>query len=233
MKIILTLAIALFSTGLFAQISNDVTATATRSRDLINMASSTKYGSTMTIYNPKRRVDGSVYLFENWTNYALIITNDKQKFSLKNINLNIERNTFESKYSGDSIFTFNFNNIDRFVVNNKVYKNFYYNDDNRVYELIYESDEFIIMKGYRILFVEGSSNPMLNRRNDAYKKKYSYYIKKDNKIKLFKLKKKRILKLVDGDLDRMKKIEQFVKSNRLSYKKENDVRRVLSFTAKN
>ena len=133
----------------------------------------------------------------------------------------------------NSIFTFNFNNIDKFVVNNKVYKNFYYNDDNRVYEMIYEADEFSIMKGHTIQIIEGSANPMVNRKYDKYAQKHSYFIMKDDKIKPFKLKKKRILRLVDGNEERANKIQEYVKSNRLSYSKEYDVRKALEYTAKN
>ena len=234
MKSILTLTITLFSISLIAQVSDGVTKVASTSSEILRITNGNNFGSSVTFINPKRITEGSVHLFKNWKNHAVIITNDGQKFSLKNINLNIKRNVFESKIDdGSSIFTFNFNNIDRFIVNNKVFKNFYYDDDNRVYELIYESDEFSIMKGHTIQLIEGSANPMVNRKFDKYVQKSSYFIMKDDKIKPFKLKKKRILKLVDGDIERAQKIEQYVKSNRLSYKKEYDVRKVLEFTAKN
>ena len=233
MKSILTLTLAFFSISLMAQVSEGVTKVASTSSDMINITNSNKFGSSMTFINPKRRTLGSVHLFKTWKNYAVIITNDKQKFSLNNINLNIERNTFESKVDDGSIFTFNFNNIDKFVVNNKIYKNFYYNDDNRVYEMIYEAEEFSIMKGHTIQLIEGSANPMVNRKFDKYAQKSSYFIMKDDKIKPFKLKKKKILRLVDGNVERANKIQQFVKENRLSYSKEYDVRKALEYTAKN
>jgi len=234
MKSILTLTITLFSIGLFAQISNDVNAAASaRNREMLDISNANKFGSTMVFINPKRRTIGSVHLFKDWNNYAIIITNDNSRFSLRNINLNIERNVFESKIEGGSVFTFNFNNIDRFVVNNRVFKNFYYDDDNRVYELIYEADEFILMKGFNVEMIEGSANPMVNRRFDKWAQKTRYYILQNDEIKPIKLKKKKILKLVEGDLERAQKIEQYVKANRLSYSKEKDVRKVLEFTAKN
>ena len=192
------------------------------------------FGSTMAFVNPKRRTVGSVHLFDNWNNSGIIITTDNQRFVVRNINLNVERNVFEAKTEdGESIFTFNFNNIDRFVINNKVYKNFYYDDDNRVYELIYESDDFILMKGHKVEMIEGSANPMVNRKFDKWVKKYSYYVKQGDEIKPLKLKKKKILKLVGGDEERAAMIEEYVEKNRLSYKNENDLKQVLEFTAKN
>ncbi len=231
MKSILTLAIVLFVGVLTAQnegVTNNTQGT------IFNAASaSNSYGASTHFTNPKRVVEGSVHLFKKWNNNAVIITNDNQRFTIKNINLNIERNTFESKISEDSLFTFNFNNIDKFIINNKVFKNYYYDDDNRVYELIYQSDEFNIMKGHKVQLIEGSANPMVNRKFDRNIQKSSYYIMKEGKIKPFKLKKKKILRLVDGDVERAQKIEQYVKENRLSYKKEYDVRRALEYTAKN
>jgi len=216
-----------------AQISNGVSKTAATSSEMLRITNGNNFGHTMTFINPKRIIEGSVHLFKKWENLAIIITNDNQRYSIKNINLNIERNIFESRISGDSIFTFNFNNIDRFIVNNKVFKNFYYNDDNRVYEMIYESEEFTIMKGHTVQLIEGSANPMVNRKFDKNIQKSSYYIMKDDKIKPFKLKKQKILRLVDGDVERAQKIEEYVKENKLSYKKAYDVRKALEFTAKN
>lgn len=196
-------------------------------------ASLSSYGAFATFFNPKKAVDGSVYLFSSWKNYAGIFTNDNQNFSLNNINLNIERNTFESKISEDSIFTFSFNNIDKFVVNNKIFKNFYYNNDNRVFEMIYESDEFSILKGYRVILIEGSANPMVNRKNSKLVQKSSYYIMKGKSISPFRLSKKKVLGLVEDNPDRVKKIEQYAKNNNLSYKKAYDVQRMLAFSSSN
>ena len=121
-------------------------------------------------------------------------------------NLNIERNTFESKVSGDSIFTFNFNNINKFVINNKAFKNFYYKNQNRVFEIVFESKEFSILKGYRVELIEGSVNPMVNRKNDKYVQKFSFYLRQGDNIKPFKVKKKNVLSLVDGDKQKADRI---------------------------
>lgn len=195
--------------------------------------SNNSFGASATFYNPARPREGSVHLFKNWNNTAVIHTTDDQQFLLKNINLNLERNTFESKIDENEIFTFNFNNIDKFVVNNKIYKNFYWNDDSKVYEVIYEADKFQLLKGYNVTLVEGSANPMLGRKNDRYVKKPHFYLREDGKIKGFKLKKSRVLKLVDGDEAKADKIINYAKDNKLSFKKAYDVKRILEFSAKN
>ncbi len=194
------------------------------STGLSNMSS---HGASFYFRNPKRIVDGSFYLYENWKNSATIFISDNQNFTLTNINLNLKRNTFETKVASDSLFTFSFNNIDRFVVNNKIYKNYYFNDDNRVCEVIFESDDFSVLKGFKVELIEGSANPMVNRLRDKYVRKHDYFLKSENTIKPFKLKKSRIMKLVDAS--KTDQILEYVRQNKLSFKNEADVRTILEF----
>jgi len=190
------------------------------------------FGSSVTFFNPKRQTDGTFYLFDKWDNYCIIQTEDNQKFLLRNINLNIKRHTFESKTESDSIFTFSFNNIDKFIINGIIYKNYYWEEDNKVYEVVYTNDDFQLLKGFKVKLIEGSANPMINRKNDKYIRKEYYCIRKDDMIKPFKLKKKHILKLVNGDVEKVNNIEAYAKNNNLSFKKESDVRNILEFSAK-
>jgi len=185
------------------------------------------HGASFYFRNPKRMVDGSFYLYENWKNNATIYISNNQSFTLTNINLNLKRNTFETKVASDSLFTFNFNNIDRFVVNDKVYKNYYFNEDNRVCEVIFESDDFSILKGFKVELIEGSANPMVNRLRDKYVRKHYYFLKSKNTVKPFKLKKSRIMKLVDERI--IDQLLEYANRNNLSFKNENNVREILEF----
>jgi hypothetical protein len=190
------------------------------------------YGASAYFVNAARAVDGTVYLFDDWNNAGVIHAAD-QIFALNNINLNIERNSFESKVGKDSLFSFNFNNVEKFVINGRTFKNYYWKDDNRVYEIIYESDSWSIIKGFKIVEITGSANPMLNRTRDRMVRKTFYYLKDDMGIHYFKLRKNRILNLVEGGKKEANKIENYAKENSLSFKKEEDVRKILSYSAKN
>ena len=195
-------------------------------------ANSSAYGASAYFVNPERAVDGTVYLFEDWNNAGIIYAAD-QRFALNNINLNIERNSFESKVGKDSLFSFNFNNIEKFVINGRTFKNYYWDDDNRVYEIIYEAENWSIIKGFKIVEVTGSANPMLNRSRDRMVRKFFYYLKNDQGIHSFKLKKNKILKLLAEEGKQTDEVENFAKQNKLSYKDENQLRKILDFSANN
>lgn len=237
MKITLSLACLLTFGIATAQSSETTTAVTNNSTEAMLSASNgmkSSYGASAYFVNPARAVDGTVYLFEDWDNLGVIHATTDQKFALKNINLNIERNSFESKVGKDSLFSFNFNNIEKFVVNGRTFKNYYWNDDNRVYEIIYETKDWSIIKGFKIVEVTGSANPMLNRTRDRMVRKMFYYVKDQNGIRPFILKKRKVLKLASGgDAAKSNRIADYAKNKKLSYKRENDLKEILDFSTNN
>ncbi|MDB2658619.1 hypothetical protein N9Y73_05080, partial [Flavobacteriaceae bacterium] len=48
------------------------------------------YGTAMRFVNPPRTIDGSIYLFNNWKNYPVVVkSKDNKTFTLDNINFNL------------------------------------------------------------------------------------------------------------------------------------------------
>lgn len=229
-KLFLTISILLYIVPLFAQ-DNSLSAP---QMSTLQRASNNNNGIGVALFykNPARKIDGTVYLFDSWDNRAIIYTTSHEKLALNNINLNIKRNTFESKLRNDSLFSFNFNNIEKFVINNRVFKNYYWDNDNRVYEEIASQKDFEILKGFNVKYFEGSANPMLNRKNDKYIRNETYYVRKDNKISFFALKKSRILKLLDLNDQQKKKVLDYVDQYKLSFKKEEDLKKILDYASK-
>lgn len=221
MKNILTVLCLLLSLSVYTQTNFNA--------GLSTGGNDTNFGSSF-FYNTRNVILGSVYLFDEWDNSAEIHTLSSEKFLVRNINLNINRNAFEAKLTdSDSIFSFNFNNIKQVVINDKIYKNYFYNDDNRVYEIIYETEKFSIMKGFSIKLVSSSGNPMVNRSNDKYSRFSSYFIKLNNSIKPFKLRKKSVINLLSADKNSISRLEIYVNTNSLSYKREKDVIQILDY----
>tara|TARA_Y100000814_G_scaffold215871_1_gene160652 strand:- start:316 stop:1005 length:690 start_codon:yes stop_codon:yes gene_type:complete len=193
---------------------------------------STNFGTSFFYNQPSKVILGSAYLFDEWNNDGEIQTLTGERFLVRNINLNISRNAFEAKVNdNDSIFSFNFNNIKQIIINGKYYKNYFYNEDNRVYELVYIGKTFSILKGFTVKLVTGSGNPMVNRSNDKYVKKESYFIRYTDKktIESFKMNKRSLNKLFENNLKDVSRILAFIGSGNLSYKDEKDVIRMLEF----
>ena len=193
---------------------------------------STNFGTSFFYNQPSKVILGSAYLFDEWNNDGEIQTLTGERFLVRNINLNISRNAFEAKVNdNDSIFSFNFNNIKQIIINGKYYKNYFYNEDNRVYELVYSGKTFSILKGFTVKLVTGSGNPMVNRSNDKYVKKESYFIRSSDKktIESFKMNKRSLNKLFENNLKDVSRILAFIGSGNLSYKDEKDVIRMLEF----
>jgi len=192
----------------------------------------TNFGTSFFYNQPNKVILGSAYLFDDWNNDGEIQTLSGERFLVRNINLNISRNAFEAKINNnDSIFSFNFNNIKQVIINGKSFKNYFYNEDNRVYELIYSGTDFTILKGFSVKLVTGSGNPMLNRSNDKYVKKESYFIRSEenNIIEGFKLSKRSLNKLFENSSMDVSRILAYIDTNKLSYKNENDVIKILDF----
>ena len=91
--------------------------------------------------------------------------------------------------------------------------------------------DFTILKGFSVKLVTGSGNPMVNRSNDKYVKKESYFIRsgENNMIESFKLSKRSLNKLFENSSMDVNRILAYIDSSNLSYKDESDVIKMLEF----
>jgi|TARA_B100001059_G_scaffold128426_1_gene128338 hypothetical protein len=192
----------------------------------------TNFGTSFFYNQPNKVVLGSAYLFDEWNNNGEIQTLTGERFLVRNINLNISRNAFEAKINdNDSIFSFNFNNIDQIIINEKKYKNYFSNGDNRVYQVIYNDKNFSLLKGFSVKLVTSSGNPMVNRSNDKYVKKREYFFRNvnDNLIESFRLNKRSLNKVIQNSPKGSATVLAYIELNDLSYKNELDVVQILTF----
>ena len=169
---------------------------------------------------------GSLYLYDSWNGVAVVETTDGEKLLIKKVNYNIDAQHFEAMFAPDSTYHFNLDYVETITLNNKKYKQFEFKGEQKIFEIIYEEseeDDFAILKSYNISVVYASNDPMVNRPNDVYSKRRTYYVKEGNKIDVIHLNKKNILKIFESRDISKDKVEKHVKENDLSYKDEFDV----------
>lgn len=187
-------------------------------------------GASSIVVNPPRPIDGSVYLFDTWRNNAVIET-EKASFKLRNINFDARKNAFVSQIPDtDSIFTFNFTNINRMVVNNRVFKNVYSPIEGgyKIYEVVAEAGDYAVYKDNYIEIKEGSPNPMLVQTNDKYIMRDSYFVKNGKSFKRLRVKKSTILKTFGR---KSNAVAEYAKENDLSFKDEKELQKIVDYYA--
>ncbi len=185
-------------------------------------------GATSLVLNPTIPIEGSVYLFDTWRNNGVFLTNKDKQLLIRNLNFNIDLGTFESQIAKDTIFTFTFDNIKRVFVNSREFKAIFKPSTGlyTVYEVIYEGEDFAILKKYRITIKKGAeNNPMVNRKT-KFITMDEYFLEQGEQLSKFRLKKKTVLKLSG---DRASEMQAYAKENKLSFKNELDVNRMLTY----
>jgi len=183
-------------------------------------------GASSMIFNPPRAVSGSYYLFDSFNNNGVFFTNNDRELLIRNINLNIHTGLFESEIDDQTVFTFNFENLNRIIVNGREFISILQPSTGKafVYEVIYAGEDFSLLKQHYLYVKEGSTNPMA-LRPDKYVIKNDYILKKGKKMTNFKLKKSNVLALYGK---RSSELEAFAKENKLSFKNDADLNRMLT-----
>ena len=172
--------------------------------------------------------EGSTYLFESWKNNGVVIVGNNH-FTTSNINFHINQDIIMTRMDNDSTFVYDFKGIDRIVINSRPFKSYYLAKEgkNKIFEIVYENEYNVsLLKAYYVRLSEGDPNPMLNRSRNKIKQSSRYYLLRNGSMMPLKLKKSDVQALYDGDVSNL---EQFVKANKLSYKKEKDVIKILQF----
>ncbi len=174
----------------------------------------------------KKGIDGSVFLYDSWNNQGSVYL-DKKVFKLSNINYHVDKSSFMTRMDNDSIFVFDFNLVDKIVVNKKTFKRFYHAKEgtHKVFEIIHQGKDFSLLKHHTVELVQGSPNPMLGRPRSKIKHNSKYFIEKKGVIQDFRLKKSAVLGLLDSD--KVTDMKAYMERYNLSYKKEADLQKAL------
>ena len=177
--------------------------------------------------------EGSNYLFDDWKNMALIVAGQK-KYTINNINYNVRLQRFESQVEDkNSLFIYDLPSISSLTINGKQFVSIFNHEtnSNTIYEVIYRGKGLSLLKTYDIRVVQGSPNPMLNRKKNKIKKEVNYFMKSGEDIAKVKLNKKSVLKALKLNTEETEKVASYVKDKGLSYKAEADLKNILSFSS--
>ncbi|WP_435263748.1 hypothetical protein [Tenacibaculum sp. nBUS_03] len=164
---------------------------------------------------------GSIYLFKSWKNLSTLTSFSNKKLKIDNLNYDIENKQFVAKISNDSIYIFN--NLKTVKTPLSSFKNI----DGTFYELLVDG-KVQLLKEYTGKYKKAVINKMTNQvvKKPQYVKTEILYLRQNKKIKKIKLKRSSIQKITSSKKEDIKK---YIKSNKLSYKKENDVIKILNY----
>lgn len=176
--------------------------------------------------NARMKTEGSAYYFNDWNAEGIIYIKDKGRVKIKQVNLNIYDNKLEALYDDDNVFTFDSKNLIKFVINDKVFRTFEFNNKPKIFELFFNG-KVPVYKYYNVTYSKGSANPMLNRKSNKYIKNEKYFTYNDGELTRIKLTKKSVSKLLQSDKISQESISEFIKKNRLSLQDETDLLKVL------
>jgi len=172
-------------------------------------------------------VSNNEYSYPNWSNRGILFL-DSKAYHLSNINFNITTNSFESRVNRKQLFSFKSANLDSVSLNNHLYKKI----RDSFYEVLLSKGNGSLLKKYDIEFQPG----IYNRLDGTVGKShpfvvFKYLIKFDDKFTLLEFDKKSILSLVEENFQLT--LEGFIEIEDLSYKRENDIVKILEFVFKN
>lgn len=172
---------------------------------------------------------GSNYLFEKWDNMNIAYLRDTI-VRFETLNINVKDNNFESKISEDQVYVISPTSLKYVKFNDKVYKYYYDNNENknRIFQVVAGNEEYTILKGFKTHMIEGKTNPVVTEviNKQVIDKRTYVYVIKSKSIQRVHLNKKNMLPLFGN---KKKKIEKFVKDNKLSYKKDEDLKSIFKY----
>ena len=100
-------------------------------------------GFTGVFYNRVTPTEGTIYLFDNWEQNAVVHRILEDKFLVRRVNFNLNKMSFDAKITeSEDVLSFSFDGIDKVEINNRVFKNILYNKSNRIFEIFY-SDTYV------------------------------------------------------------------------------------------
>jgi hypothetical protein len=172
--------------------------------------------------------NNDLYIFDNWNNKSEIFVDNKRYF-LSNLNFNVTSNAFVSRIKRDELFYYKMAEIDAVKINNQLFKKV----GNYFYEVLLEKDDTLLLKKYDIKYKVGTVSRLDGTQGKTTRSiTYKYLLKSNDAMKMIELNKKSITSLLETNQDQ-DKLNVYVKSESLTYKKEDDTIKIVGYIIDN
>lgn len=173
------------------------------------------------------KILGSYFLFKDWKNNSKVTLTGKE-FVLNNVNFNVQNNEFMSEIGTDSVFTVTPKHIDLISIGNRNFKYQFYKGENKFFEVLFTANKRLsFYKGFHIKILPKSEMGMLNRPYDEIRIEEKLYVLNGSALIEMKKKKKEFLNLFEKDLQNS--MTKFIKEQKLSYKREQDLIEIFKY----
>lgn len=195
-------------------------------RNLVN--ENDNYGRVVMGYN-RSNDRYSIQLFDSEEGIVNIYTKDGKAYKIPEINYDLVTQQLFARLEDGKFFNFDVNNVDYFVKNNKKYV-FVENAARPLHEEILVVKDVKLLKGFKILKKEAMTNPLTNEVTEPahYVKDEVYFMKSNDGYIEVPKKEKKFVKMFD---DKKDEIKDYIKSNDLSVKDENDLVRIIQYSS--
>lgn len=179
----------------------------------------------------KNKVDntikGSVYLYEEWDAKGTVKTRKGDLIKINDLNYDTENDNFVVKFSKDSLYVFDNKDIDEVVMNNRKFKEYTLDNEDRLLEVLAFNDDLEIVKKHYNIIKKGLTDPLTQKKDkDTYIKKYTVYLKKGDSFEEIRISKKSFSKLFGKNA---KKVREYISKNDMSLKDDKNLQKILNF----
>ena len=180
------------------------------------------------IYNNEvNNVQGSYYLFKDWSLQGILITNNDQNLSLTGLNYDTKTNSFVAKVSEDSVYVFNNDNIKEVIISRKKFKRYLNTGMKTYFEVVAVSKDIEILKKYEKKLKKGTLNPLTQQTSpDLYVDIITYYFYNQGKLKELKLAKKPFINMFG---EKSEVIKKYISKNNVSLNDERNFQTILNY----
>jgi len=167
------------------------------------------------------------YMFPKWNNNGVIFV-DRKMYGIGNINFNITTNSVDSRITQDKLFMFQSSSVDSVSINNHLFKRV----GTLLYEVLFEGQNSAFLKKYDIKHVdgfEGRTGVGSKQGPSQTSVVFKYVVVKSGKrMENIELNKKSVLDIFENERD---VLESYAKKEHLSFRKEEDIIKMLNFLA--